>query len=196
MIELARRRSSVIAAGLAAVFLIPPILAIASSGMPTRADHYLPIYEHLRANRRPGDAVHVAFLANSSAIYYGPKFGLRRGDFSLGACDRRDPRAYLRDVDRLRGQERVWIIAKNAPVNRVPYATIHRYLQTIGVRRSSMTTVSGVSDSVTLDLYELNDPQRLGAASAETFPAPPLPRYPVPGCRDWGGDARLTKHGR
>ncbi len=85
-----------------------------------------------------------------------------------------------------------WIIAKNGPVNRIPHATIHRYLQTIGVQRTAKIVPSGVSDSVTIHLYDLSDPQRLRAASAETFPAPPLPAYPIAGCRDWSGDAHLT----
>ena len=191
LVDLARRRSRVLAYVIIAGFLTPPLLAIVESGMPTRVDHYFPIYRHLQTNRRAGDAVHVAFLANSSAIYYGPRYGLRRGEYTLGACDRYDTRAYLRDVDRLRGHDRVWIIAKNGPVNRVPHATIHKYLQTIGVRRESKIVPSGVSDSLSIDLYDLSDPQRLRAASAETFPAPPLPKYPVTGCRDWSGDARL-----
>ena len=192
IVEHARRRSTILAAAAVVAFLIPPVLAIVDSGMPSRVDNYLPVYKHLQTNRRPGDVVHVAFLANSSAIYYGPRFGLARGDYSLGACNRYDARAYLRDVDRLRGHERVWIIAKNGPVNRIPHATIHRYLETIGIRRSSKIVRSGVSDSVSLHLYDLSDPQRLRAASADTFPAPPLPAYPIAGCRDWGGDAHLT----
>jgi hypothetical protein len=190
--DLARKRSPMLAAVIIAAVLIPPVMALADAGMPTRVDNYLPFYRHLQANRQPGDAVHVGFLANSSAIYYGPRFGLQRGDYTLGACHKTDPRAYLRDVDRLRGRKRVWILAKNGAVNRVAYATMHRYLETIGVRRATTRVPSGVIDALTLDLYDLSDPNRLRAASAETFPAPPLPPYPTPGCRDWSGEARLT----
>lgn len=193
LVDLTSRRSVVLAAALAIAFLIPPAMAIIDSGMPTRVDNYLPVYRYLQAHRRSGDLVHVGFLANSSAIYYGPRFGLARGDFSVGACDRHDPRAYLRDVDQFRGRKRVWILAKNGVVNRVPYATMHRYLQTIGVRVTSVQARSGVIDSISLDLYDLSDPGRLRSASAETFPAPPLPKYPAPGCRDWSGDAALPK---
>ena len=189
--DVARRRSQGLAAVIVIVVLIPPVMAIADSGMPSRVDHYLPIYAHLQAKRQPGDVVHVAFLANSSAIYYGPRFGLRRDEYTLGACDPRDTRAYLRDVDRHRGRRRVWILAKNGPVNRVPHKAIRDYLQTIGVLRSSTLVPSGVADSVTLDLYDLSDPQRLRAASSATFPVKPLPAYPIPGCRDWGGEAKL-----
>ena len=190
--DVARSRSPVLAAAVVLAALVPPVLALAGAGMPTRVDNYLPLYRHLQANRQPGDAVHVAFLANSSAIYYGPRFGLMRNEFTLGACDPRDARAYLRDVDRLRGRKRVWILAKNGPANRVAHAELHRYLETIGVRRATTLVPSGVSDSLSLDLYDLSDPQRLRAASAETFPLAPLPPYPTPGCRDWSGDARLT----
>ena len=189
--EWAARRSTVLAAAVLVAVMIPPLLAIADSGFPSRVDHYLPVYAHLQKHRQPGDVVYVSFLANSSAIYYGPRYGLQRGDFVVGACDRNDTRAYLRDVDRFRGRPRVWLLSKNGPATRVSRAATKQYLDTIGVRRSSLTVPSGVSDSLTLELYDLSVPSRLRTASAETFPVAPMPDYPKPGCRDWSGDARL-----
>ena len=51
-----------------------------------------------------------------------------------------------------------------------------------------------MTDSVTLELYDLSDPARLRAASAETLAVAPMPEYPKPGCRDWSGDAGLIAH--
>src|SRR6185503_5023913 len=69
-----------------AAVMIPPLMAIADARLPSRVDNYKPLYAYLQANRRPGDAVYVAFLANSSAIFYGPRYGLGRNDYDLGAC--------------------------------------------------------------------------------------------------------------
>lgn len=188
--ELAGRRSTLAGAAVLVAVLIPPLLAIADAGLPSRVDNYLPIYSHLSANRRPGDAVYVSFLANSSAIHYGPRYGLRRGEYHLGACDRSDTRAYVRDLDRFRGRDRVWFLSKNGPATRVPEGAMRRYLKTIGVLRDSKVVPSGVSGPLTLELYDLSGRARLRAASAETFPVSDMPEYPRPGCRDWSGDAR------
>jgi hypothetical protein len=192
--DAAGRRSKLARAIVIVAVLIPPLLAIADARLPSRVDNYRPAYAHLQANRRPGDAVYMSFLANSSAIYYGPRYGLHPGQYHLGACDRTDTRAYLRDFDRFRGHSRVWVLAKNGPAVRVPHEAIHRYLNTIGVLRDSRIVHSGVTDPVTLELYDLSDPARLRAASAETIAVAPMPEYPKPGCRDWSGDAGLIAH--
>lgn len=183
----AGRRSTVAAAMVAAAILIVPVLALLAAGVPARVDDYPPLYAHLQKQRRPGDAVYISFLANSSAIYYGPRYGLGRDDYHLGACDRNDTRAYLRDLDRFRGRDRVWLLTKGSPALRGARETMGRYLDTIGVRRESRVIRSSVSEPLTLELYDLSDPARLRAASAETFPAPAMPVYPKPGCRDWSG---------
>jgi len=57
-----------------------------------------------------------------------------------------------------------------------------RYLDTIGQRRDALTLPSTVMGSVSIELWDLSDPERLGSASAATFPVPPLPpgwRAPV-----------------
>lgn len=185
-------RHKAVAVTIALATLIPPVLALIDAGMPARVDHYRPIYAHLQANRRAGDAVYVMFLANSSAIFYGPRFGLQPPDYQLGSCSSDDTRAYLRDLDRFRGRQRVWILARTGPAYRVPREAMVRYLDTIGVKRESLVVESGVSDPLVLELFDLSNPARLRAASADTFPVTPMPDYPKPGCRDWSGDPRLV----
>lgn len=194
--DAAARRSRLAGVFVIVAVLTPPLLAIADARLPSRVDNYKPLYTHLQANRRPGDAVYVSFLANSSAIYYGPRYGLRPGEYHLGACDRNDTRAYVRDFDRFRGRSRVWVLSRNGPVMLVPREAIHRYLNTIGILRDSRVVRSGVTDPLTLELYDLSDPARLSAASAETVAVAPMPVYPTPGCRDWTGDPHLIARPR
>ena len=186
------RRSRLASALVIVAVLTPPLLAIADARLPSRVDNYRPLYAYLQAHRRPGDVVYVSFLANSSAIYYGPRYGLRRSEYSLGACDRNDTRAYVRDCDRFRGSRRLWVLFKNVMQMRNPHEAMQRYLGTIGFLRDSRVFHSGVADPLTLELYDLSDPARLRTASAETIPVAPMPAYPKPGCRDWSGDPRLV----
>lgn len=188
--DLAAKRSAVAAVAISIATMIIPLVALAKSGLPARVDHYRSVYAHLKANRRPGDAVYVMFLGNSSAIYYGPRYGLARNEYHLGICDRDDTRAYLRDVDRFRGRQRLWMFYRSGPAYRVPREAMRQYLDTIGVEHDSLSVASQVSEPMFLVLYDLSDPARLRAASAETFPVPEMPAYPKPGCRDWSGDAR------
>lgn len=177
-------------AALAALGTALPLFAIIEAGVPARVDNYLPIYAHLEKHRLPGDAVFVSWLARSSAIYYGPSYGLDRGEFHGAICHPSDTRAYLRDADRFRGRNRVWVLMRSGPAMRIPNAAVRRYFESIGVRRDSLSSRSAVSDPITLELYDLSDPTRLGLFSVETFPVPPMLKYPKPGCRDWSGDAR------
>jgi hypothetical protein len=188
--EQSRHKAAAVA--IAAATLIPPVLALVEVGIPARVDHYRPIYAHLQANRRTGDAVYVTFLANSSAIFYGPRFGLGRADYQVGTCNRTDTRAYLRDLDRFRGRQRVWILSRTGPAYRIPREAMARYLGTIGVKRDALFVKSGVVDPLELELFDLSNPYRLRAASSDTFPVKPMPDYPRPGCRDWSGEAALT----
>jgi hypothetical protein len=172
--------------------IVPAVITLMRVGLPARVDDYPPLYRHLQTHREPGDAVLVSFLATSSAIYYGPRYGLARGDFAIGACDQKDARIFVRALDRFRGQRRLWVLTKNVPPLHVPNEAVRTYLSTIGTRREVVATRSAVNHQLTLELYDLSDPLRLRAASAETFPVGKMPRYPRPGCRDWSGEAALT----
>lgn len=170
----------------------PAAVSLVRVGLPARVDDYPPLYRYLQTHRQPGDAVLVSFLATSSAIYYGPRYGLARGDFTIGACDQTNARTFVRAVDRFRGQRRLWVLTKNVPPLHVPNEAVRTYLSTIGSRRDSVATRSAVNHQLTLELYDLSDPVRLRTASAETFPIGTMPRYPKPGCRDWSGEAALA----
>ena len=119
---------------------------------------------------------------------------MNAGDYHRGACNRDDTRAYLRDLDRYRGRERVWMLTKGGPVYRVPHEAMRRYLDAIAVRRDFVYVPSAVgqgpADGLTVALYDFSDPVRLRSASSETFPVKPMPAYPKPGCREWGYDPR------
>lgn len=172
--------------------LAPPVAAIVQNRPPYESDQSRALLGYLARHRQPGDVVYVAPLSRISTLFYGPRYGLQPADWVTSVCDRNDTRAYIRDVDRFRGVPRLWVITSGARPFRVARASVQKYLSTIGVKRDSLTLRSITIGNVAIEMYDLSDSTRLGAADAATFPVPPMPTDPRPGCREWaksGGPA-------
>jgi hypothetical protein len=163
----------------------PAVVAIVSTPPPYEIEQSRALLGHLQQHRKVGDTIFVYPLSRIGVLYYGKQFGVLPGDLVTAICSRDDTRAYLRDVDQFRGRARVWVYTAAQRPFRVARSTVRAYLQTIGVRRDSITLPSMQYGEVSLDLYDLSDPARLAASTAETFPAPPMPTDPSPGCRPW-----------
>lgn len=173
----------------------PPIAALAGAPPPYDIEHHRTMLGDLERHRQPGDAIYVFPLTGIGVLPYGPRFGLGPGDWVSGVCDRNDTRAYLRDVDRFRGAPRLWVLSSAPRPFRVARPAVRRYLSPIGVRRDSLVRRSLQFESVSLERYDLSDSVRLRAAAAETFPVPPMPADPRPGCRPWARPSPLDSLG-
>ncbi len=185
------------AAGAPAMLLLlaPPVAALAGAPPPYDIEHHRTMLGYLARHRQPGDVVCVFPVIRIGVLHYGPRFGLGPGDWVTAVCDRNDTRAYLRDVDRFRGLPRVWVLSSAPRPFRVARPAVRRYLSAIGIRRDSLVRRSLQFESVSLELYDLSDPVRLRAATAETFPVPPMPTDPRPGCRPWARPSPLDSLG-
>ena len=135
---------------------------------------HLPVYRHeetrtvlagLAARRQPGDALYVFYGAERALRFYGPRVGIAVSEATLGGCHRGEPREYLRELDRFRGNPRVWVVFAHASPGLAEQSTIRGYLGSIG-RRSDLIEAAGAS----ADLYDLSRPELLGNATAETYP--------------------------
>ena len=99
---------------------------------------------------------------------------------------------FLRDVDRYRGRPRVWLIAGAVPPFQPLRSDVEGYLSAIGIRKDGLAVDSAKPIyPVSATLFDLSDPDRLAAASAETFPiqmkpaaGDPRPNVVVR-CGDW-----------
>jgi len=100
-------------------------------------------------------------------------------------CDANDTRSYLRDVDRLRGVGRLWVLTGAGRPLRQVHDAVRNYLGTIGVRQDLKTFSSMTRGPVRIELYDLSDPTRLATTSAQKFSVPGMPRDPKISCRDW-----------
>ena len=151
-----------VAAGVAPVFVKPPAYRL--EDMKTALTAFKDRY-------RGGDRVYVYYGAAPGYAHYAPRYGLRIGDAAIGGCHRGDARAYLEEVDTMRGQPRVWVVF--AHTNDGEDRDIARYLSAIGSERDTVVVrsrVLGWDSPVEIRLYDLSDPVRLRTASAASFP--------------------------
>jgi len=176
---------AVVGAVLMLAFLAPPVMAMWEMPPPYDIEHWRALLSYLQSHRQTGDEVYALPIQRIGMSFYGPSYGLQPQDWSTGVCEQNDTRAYIQDVDRYRGVRRLWVVSGSTRPFRVARASVLKYLNTIGVKKDSLELPSLTMTSVSVELYDLSDPARLQAASAESFPVPPMPNDPRPGCRDW-----------
>lgn len=169
---LARARVAPLAS--AALLSLPALLALARYPPVYRHEETRPLFEQLARRRHPGDAIYVFYGAGQALNYYGPRAGIDPSEATAGGCHRGDLAGYLREIDRFRGRPRVWILIAHSQPRLEEQATIRAYCARIGRRREGMATPEGDRESCTLELFDLSDPERLAATSADTFPLPPV----------------------
>lgn len=165
------------------LLLIPPVAVLSIAPPPYEVENYLPMLSYVQKHRQPGDVLFVLPPMREGMQFYGRRFGIEPSEVTVSICERVESRPYLRDVDRFRGKSRLWFLSWSGGTYGTPRAALHRYLGTIGVKRDSLRLKSMGRASTDIDMYDLSDTTRLKAATAETFPAPPLPTAsPRPWC--------------
>jgi hypothetical protein len=176
---------AVLGTALMIAFVVPPVMAMWEMPPPYDIEHWRALLSYLQSHRQAGDEVYVLPIQRIGMSFYGPSYGLQPRDWTTGVCEQNDTRAYIEDVDRYRGVRRLWVVSGSTRPFRVARASIQKYLNTIGVKKDSLELPSLTMTAVSVELYDLSDAARLQAASAESFPVPPMPNDPRPGCRDW-----------
>ncbi len=152
----------------------PASAAALSVSLAAAAVMHLPVYRHeetrpvlaaVAASLRPGDVLYVYYGAERAVRFYGPRVGIHPSDATFGGCHRGQPREYLRELDRFRGRPRVWVVFAHAVSSLAEQPTIRGYLGRIGKRVEGFEEVEASAE-----LYDLSDPGRLQATTAEIFP--------------------------
>ena len=170
-------RAAVVACGALALF------GLLRNAPPYEPEPMRPVLQSMRQAWQPGDRAYVYYGGEKAFLYYARRYGLTAGDYVLGRCAREDPRLYLRELDGFRGARRLWLVVTHAVPEET--AAIRGYLDRIGTRRAAFeagnATGARRSDRARVDLYDLSDAGRLGAATADTFPVP----APAPGAPAW-----------
>ncbi len=157
-----------------AALLVVPVWAFVQTPPPYWVEDHKTVLSFFRDRHQPGDAVFVFSYEIQAVERYRSDYGLAPGDYGVGGCSPEDRRAFLRDVDGYRGRARVWLLDGSVPSMTDARESIESYLATIGVRRETISIPSEKPlDPVGAHLFDLSDPARLAAASAETFPLKP-----------------------
>jgi hypothetical protein len=126
-----------------------------------------PVLDRLADDRREQDAVYVAYSGAPAFRFYAPRVDISEVGVVLGGCHRDDPRAYLRELDKLRGTGRVWVFRTHVSERLAEQPLFDGYLEKIG---RYVDSISGEDTDATLwDLSRTDAPPDL----AETYPLPP-----------------------
>ena len=155
-----------------------PVYAAATSLPPYRPQHTRPLIEHLAERYTPGDAVYIYYGAGQAFRYYQGRglISLPSQEVLMGRCETESPRAYLQQLDPLRGRSGVWVLVSTTAATGSPAALIVAYLDRIGARRETLLmagTQGHPVEAAMLYRYDLSDRARLATASVETFPVGP-----------------------
>jgi hypothetical protein len=101
----------VIAAILVLFFIYQPVLnALQIVQTPIMREHIKPILSTLSENKQDLDSIYVYYGAEPALRYYAPLYGLSRSNYIVGVVSRSKPNLYKQDIDKLRGNKRVWIV--------------------------------------------------------------------------------------
>lgn len=124
----------------------------------------------VRNRWRAEDRMYVHYASGQVFMYYAPRLGFTIDDYVIGRCSnaRRDP---LREIDRLRGGPRIWVVALGEDRK----AVFARYLDAIGTVRETrditgLDEQDSFGDRGFVSLYDLTRSPQSALVEAETFP--------------------------
>jgi hypothetical protein len=92
------------------IMFIPVQYSIERFITPKVQEHIKPTMEYMQENYREGDIIYVYYYTEPAFRFYAPKFGFEKDDYIAGEKHQDHPEAYLRELDALAGNDRVWLI--------------------------------------------------------------------------------------
>jgi hypothetical protein len=144
------------------------LVAVLANDPPVyRDEDTRPVLEEMARRRRPDDAIYVYYAAERAFRFYGPRVGLPPGAATFGDCHRGDPRAYLRELDTLRGRPRVWVFRSHVSAALAEQPILDAYLARLGTRKE--TIAASDTDAA---LWDLSTARDVPSDAAESQPLP------------------------
>jgi hypothetical protein len=137
-----------------ALFLMVAIPLQQASGLLVKADlreEIRPAIEYIRTHQQHGDLLYVFQRGEFQFRYYAPKYGYQPGDYIIGVDDldktandtvvlsSEERQRYQADLDKLRGNPRVWLLFSHAVFAEERNA-IRDYLEQIGQKQRTFRT--------------------------------------------------------
>lgn len=112
--------------GLAVFILYAPVsVAVVNFLHPPMKEDIKPVMSYLHRYRAPGDVVYVYHGAVPAFEYYAAMFGFQKNDYIAGTPSSDEPDGYLRQIEKLKKDKRIWLIfshnCQNCRVNEEEY---------------------------------------------------------------------------
>ncbi len=140
---------------LAGFLLYQPLASAAQNFVsPKYYEHIRPTMAYLQANRKPSDVLYIYYWATPAFRYYAPFYGFAETDFIAGADYGNNPSRLLAEIDRYKGQKRVWVLFSHV-YEKGDYNekdTLLAHLDETGIRKREFIQPG---TSVSLYLYDL-----------------------------------------
>ena len=110
---------------------------------PQQKEEIKEVMQYLNLKAAKGEYVYVYYGAFYPFLYYADQFGFGREDYMLGQAHRDEPDKYVKHLDQLCGQGRIWFIFSHVydsgPVDEEAFFLEH--LDRLGNRVDEFTTV-------------------------------------------------------
>jgi hypothetical protein len=100
---------------------------------PVWREETKPVLAYIRSNWQKGDRMYVYYAGRRSFWYYGPAFGFGPEDAVIGSESRKDLEVYRRELDRFKGEQRVWIYFAHILAREEAFIVSH--LNSLGVQK-------------------------------------------------------------
>jgi hypothetical protein len=159
----------------AATFAVCAVLALLAARtamtmveIPFYREELRPIVNYLTAHRASDDAIYVYYASAPAFSYYAARAGIPRSAYRIGSCSRDDWRHYVREVNELRGQPRVWFVLSH-PFSKSGIredSLFFQYFAAVGTQIDSASAVGAK-----LALYDLSS--KVSRAVPASFVPPP-----------------------
>jgi hypothetical protein len=134
---------------------------------PSRPEDIKLAIQHIQAQERPGDLWYIYHFARFQFWYYSEAYGVRPANVRIGVDCGSNVECYSSDLDKLRGQPRVWVLFSHIWIgDGVQEETVFlEHLDHLGVRLDSYR-----STGARAYLYDLSQSPKAANSSAKMSP--------------------------
>ena len=149
------------------------VQAIVRNAPPDKQEDMKSVLSYVSSRRTSSDSTYVYYGAGQAFIYYASRYAFHSDEYTVGSCARHEPHRYLAELDRFRGQRRLWTVFSHSTQNGKEIRFMTAYLTAIGreIEKVPNTNAPLGAGSYAF-LYDLSDARRLANASAGTFAVP------------------------
>lgn len=114
-----RHNSAKVAYAFMALLCVPTLFQAAIAGVQPRTfEEIKPVMQYVKDRMQPDDRIYVYYSAQYAFKFYQDEVGFQNNEYSVGVESRADLHQYVADLERLRGNARVWVIFSHTYTNR------------------------------------------------------------------------------